>query len=624
MNHHGLFAPKGAARAIAALAVFSVILSIASAGGQPALAAHPNGQADASHRIGLDPPPARGAGLWFSDAAGETGLVHAHSSLPGVTMMSRITAAGGAVGDFNNDGFHDFFVLGGGVNADQMFINNGDGTFADAAPGWGLDRRHHAYGASAADFDSDGDTDLFITSYGEVDQNPETGRFLLLRNDMVDGQRTFTDIAQGSGVATLYGDLLDGTGSGWGDYDLDGDLDLMVCSYQRTTPGNRLFRNDGASGDAWSFTDVTEAAGLARTSMQGFLPRFVDLDRDRHPELILVADTGSSRVFFNNADGTFRDETDRSRGIEKMNGMGVDVGDVNNDGMLDYYVTNIDYGGGGNALLVQNHDGSFDDIAYQAGVNEGYWGWGALMLDLDHDGDVDIAETNGGFGPFAGKPSVIFLNDGDGASFTESAQSLGFLHNGQGRGLVRIDLENDGDQDLIILCNNQPMSVHRNNLIGSDHATPADAGWLRIVLDTDARSGLAPDGIGSMVRVRSQTSQGLLERVAAVDNASNHCTTSAPEAHFGLGVETRADHVRIEWADGSHTTVSGVDANQILTVRAPFHPADFDGSGAVDVLDAGAYVDAFLGGDLNADIDADWDLDFFDVAAFIGVLRSGL
>lgn len=563
-------------------------------------------------------------GLSFSPASTETGIVHTHNSLPGVTLQSRITAAGGAVADFNNDGYDDFFVLGGGIGIDALFINNGDGTFTNQAPSWGLDRRHHAYGASAADFDGDGDTDLFITSYGPVEHPPETGRFLLLRNDLIGGQRVFTDIAPESGVGTLNGDLLDGTGSGWGDYDLDGDLDLFVCGYERTEESNRLFRNDGPNGDAWSFTDVTEQAGVARTNTQGFLPRLVDLNADRYPEIVLVADTGSSRVFVNNRDGTFRDETERSRGIERMNGMGFDVADVNHDGLFDYYVTNIDYGFGGNALLVQNPDGSFDDIGQQAGADEGYWGWGALMLDLDHDGDTDIAATNGGFGPFSGKPSVIFLNDGDGTSYTEAALDLGFLHTGQGRGLVRIDFENDGDHDLIIICNNQPVSVHRNNLIGPDRHTPPDAGWLRVLLDTDARSDLAPDGTGAVVRVRSAQITGTGERIASVDNGSNHCTTSRAQAHFGLGTLSRVDHLRVEWPDGTHTTISDVNANQIITVAAPFHPADFDNSGHVDALDASAYIDAFLSGDLNADTDADWDLDFFDVAAFVGVLRTGL
>ncbi|MEM9372828.1 MAG: CRTAC1 family protein [Planctomycetota bacterium] len=569
--------------------------------------------------------PRNTTGLFFTHAAEATGLLHTHGPVPQTGMLAGTTAAGGAVADFDGDGYQDVFVLGGGLNADALFINNGDGTFTERADVWGADRWHHSYGASAADFDGDGDTDLFITSYGSSETGPAAGRLLLLRNDLVDGRRVFTDIAQASGVATLLGDLIDGTGSGWGDYDLDGDLDLFVCAYERTVAGNRLFRNDGpGEAGSWSFTDVTDQAGLARTHTQGFLPRFVDLDMDRHPELVLVADTGSSRVFYNNKDGTFRDETDRSRGIEQMNAMGIDIADVNQDGRFDYYVTNIDYGFRVNILMVQNPDGSFDDTGEQSGVDNGYWGWGALMLDLDNDGDIDIAETNGGYAQFSGKPSLIFLNDGDGNTFTESSEALGFAHNGQGRGLVRIDIENDGDLDLLIICNNQPLSVHRNELIGPDRATPPDAGWLRVLLDTDQRAGLAPDGTGAIVRIRSASFGGTGERIASVDNGSNHCTTSPAEAHFGLGAIDRIDHVRVEWADGTHTTLGGVDANQILTIAAPFHPADFDGSGSIDALDASAYVDAFLLGDLNADIDADWDLDFFDVAAFVGVLRSGL
>ncbi len=572
----------------------------------------------AGHRV-------EGVGLSFSNAAADTGIVHAHDSFPGLGLRATLQAAGGAVADFDEDGFQDLFVLGGGINPDALFINNGDGTFTNAAGAWGVDRRHHAFGASAADFDGDGDTDLFVTSYGPLEAEPSPGRFLLLRNDLIDGQRVFTDIAQASGVATLAGDLLDGMGSGWGDYDLDGDLDLMVCSYERLTVGNRLFRNDGPGSDgAWRFTDVTEEAGVAVTRVQGFLPRMVDLDGDRYPEIVLIGDTGSSRVFANNGDGTFRDETHRSRGIERMNAMGIDVADIDNDGLFDYYVTNIGLHFGGNALMMQNPDGSFDDLASQAGVQEGYWGWGTLTIDLDHDGDIDIVETNGGYGPFAGRPSVIFINDGTGTRFTESAQSLGFVHTGQGRGLVRIDLENDGDQDLVIICNNQPVSVHRNDLIGPDRDTPPDAGWLRVLLDTDQRPGLAPDGTGAVVRIRSSEIPGTGERIVSVNNGSNHCTTSPPEAHFGLGTLTRVDHLRVGWADGTHTTLAGVDANAIITVRAPFHPADFDGSGSVDALDASAYVDAFLSGDLNADTDADWDLDFFDIAAFVGVLRTGL
>lgn len=563
------------------------------------------------------------AGLRFEDAAVPTGLVHTHGTTPSLLLLAASHAAGGAAGDFNGDGLHDLFVLGGGAHLDRMFVANPDGTFTDMTAAWGLDRLHHAYGASAADFDSDGDLDLFITSYGPSNGLPQIRRHLLLRNDGQPGsdQRTFVNIADSAGLNSFQTAIIDGTGSGWGDYDLDGDLDLFVCAYRNQHAGNRLYRNDGPDNQGvWRFTDVTVQAGLSYTATQGFLPRFADMNGDRYPELLLIADTGSSKYFVNNTNGTFTLRNDLAGGLGTANAMGVDVGDVNNDGLFDWYVTNISYDGIGNVLLVQNPDGSFTDRATDTGVWQGYWGWGTLINDFDHDGHLDIAETNGGVGQFAGRPSLLYLNDGDGVSFRERGADLGFVHNGQGRGLLRMDIDHDGDLDLVVICNNQPMGVFRNTLIGPDRTTPPGANWLRVVLDTSARPTLAPEGIGSVVR----TVTSLGPRRTQVDNASNHCTTSPAEAHLGLGADTTLAWVRVEWADGTHTTVSSVNANQVLRVTAPAHPADFDGSGAVDASDAAAFVQAFLAGDLNADIDANFTLDFFDVARFVDLLRDGM
>lgn len=559
----------------------------------------------------------------FEEASVTTGLVHSHQNMDHLVVLARNNAAGGAAGDFNNDGLHDLFVLGGGAQPDRMFINDGNGSFTDMAPAWGLDRRHHSFGASGADFDADGDLDLYITSYGPAAGPAMAGKHLLLRNDAAPGSsdRQFVDIGVSAGVHLLQPGLVDGTGSGWGDYDLDGDLDLYVCSYRHQVFGNRLFRNDGPDAQGvWRFTDTTQGAGVLVTGVQGFLPRFADMNGDRYPELILIGDTGSTRYFVNDGDGSFTDRTDATPDVSGANAMGLDIGDVNEDGLADWYVTNIAYPGNGNMLLIQDPDGSFDDHAQAAGVQNGYWGWGTLLIDLDHDTDIDIAETNGSIGTWSNRPSVVFLNDGDGTAFTESAASVGLVHAGQGRGLIRLDLENDGDADLVILCNNQPMAVFRNALIGPDGVIPADAHWLRVVLDTRDRPALPPNGIGSVVRVLTDSG----ERVAWVDNASNHCTTSPAEAHFGLGTQPEVRGLRVEWADGSFTSLGAVAADRVLTITAPAHPADFDGSGVVDAQDAAAFVGAFLAGNLSADTDGDWDLDFFDAAAFLVSLGDGM
>ena len=565
--------------------------------------------------------PTGGADPLFVDAAASTGLVHTHTTTPGFLMLAASHAAGGAAADFNGDGLHDLYLLGGGVHADALFINNGDGTFTDVAPQWGLDRRHHAYGVSAADFDGDGDLDLFISSYGPSDGLPQRGRFLLLRNDGASGSndRQFVNVADEAGLNNFTSFYVDGTGSGWGDYNLDGRLDLMVCGYRGQHAGNRLYRNEGPDQDGvWRFTDVTEEAGLLETRVHGFFPRFVDLTGDKYPELLLIADTGTSRFLVNNGDGTFTRRNDLTPRLGTANAMGVDLGDINNDGLLDFYVTNITQLNVGNLMMVQNPDGSFTDRAAQLGVLEGYWGWGTIIADFDHDGHADIAETNGGLGQYTNSPSLLYMNDGDGVSFTDRALAEGFVHYGQGRGLIRMDIDNDGDLDMVIICNNQPAAVFRNTLIGPDGVTPPDANWLRVVLDTRDRPSLAPEGIGSMVRVVS--AQGL--RVAPVDNASNHCTTSPAEAHFGLGPDAWIDAVRVEWADGTHTTLTGVEPNRVLRVSAPVHPADFDGSGSVDALDVAAFIQAFQGADLNADLDGNWRLDFFDVARFVDMYRD--
>ena len=140
---------------------------------------------------------------------------------------------GGVVGDFNNDGYHDIFMLTGGGAPDQFYINNTDGTFTEQATQWGVDRAQHSFGASAADFNNDGYLDIFITSYGDGSFVPAAGEMTLYKNNGpdTDGNWSFDDVAIEANVNRLFGTTHDGLGSGWCDFDLDGDLDLMVCGY---------------------------------------------------------------------------------------------------------------------------------------------------------------------------------------------------------------------------------------------------------------------------------------------------------------------------------------------------------------------------------------------------------
>lgn len=555
--------------------------------------------------------------LSFIESTTSAGL---DGAIRSVAAGSRYSAmhGGGVVGDFNNDGYHDIYVLAGGGTSDYLYINNTDGTFSEQAADWGIAFAQHTFGASAADFNNDGYLDIFVTSYGDAAFAPAAGKMLLLKNNGPDqdGNWSFSDVAVECGVNRLFGPTRDGLGSGWSDYDLDGDLDLMVSGYNELRACNRLFRNDGPDQDGqYVFTDVTADAGLERTGVPGFTPQFVDMDGDRYPELILIADTGTSRYYHNDGDGTFTDMTETVRGINTANAMGIDIGDINDDGLLDMYISSITYtttGGPGNVLLIQNPDGSYDNTARDNGTYNGHWGWGVLMQDFDHDRDLDLAETNGFLGAYGSDPAVLFENLGDGNTFTEVAQQAGFMHNGQGRGMCRIDIENDGDLDIVIFENVGQLRLYENLLIDGDQ-TPPDRNWVRINLDTRARDTLAPQGLGAMVRVITDEQT----RMLPIHCGTNHACSSPIETHAGLDSTATINAIQVEWSDGSFTTLGNVEANQILTISAPATPADYQPDGVTDINDVFAFLSLFNANDLAADHNGDLRINFFDVAGFI-------
>lgn len=572
-------------------------------------------------RTQLDSTRSLETDIAFTEITDQAGLGGAIRSIaPG----GRYTPmhGGGVVGDFNNDGYHDIFVLAGGGVADYLYINNADSTFSDQAALWGVDRTHHSFGASAADFNNDGYLDIFVTSYGDATFAPASGKMILYKNNGPDsnGNWSFSDVAVECGVNRLYDQTRDGTGSGWGDYDLDGDLDLLVSGYNESRPCNRLFRNNGPESN-FTFTDVTIEAGIEFTDMPGFIPHMVDMNNDRYPEILMVSDTGRSRYFVNNADGTFSDMTSSVRGIATASAMGVDVGDINNDGLLDMYISSINFtntNGPGNVLLIQNPDGSYDNTARDNGTHAGYWGWGVLMNDFDHDRDLDLAETNGYFGAYSSNPAVIFENLGDGNTFQEVAQQSGFDHNGEGRGLARIDIENDGDLDIVVFENVGKLRLYENKLI--DTSTPNDRNWVRVLLDTSTNPSFVADGIGSMVSIITQEQIQIRPMTASV----NHASSSPIEVHAGLGAYEQIDAVQVRWPDGSFTTLDSVPANQTLNIIAPATPVDYIADGQTDINDIFAFIDLFMNSSLRADHNGDLQLDFFDISAFIQDYRDAI
>ena len=558
--------------------------------------------------------------LIFEQRAQQAGLgdaIYTTSHALNVTQFG----AGGCAADFNNDGYHDFLQLGGAAPS-HLYINNKDGTFTDQADAWGVSEGpFHAFGASAADFNNDGFIDIFITSYGPADEAPRNNEFKLLRNNGPDefGNWSFTDIATEAGVHTVLAgtNRKEGTGSAWGDIDLDGDLDLFVCAYAHNLPGNRLFRNDGENEHGITvFTDITIQSFLFQYGLHGFLPAFQDLNGDLYPDLFLVGDVGTTRIFYNDGDNTFTDASSRFEGRASANGMGIDIADLNEDGRLDIYETSINWDfldGPGNLCLIQDENGFWKNQARSNGTYAAHWSWGAIIADLDHDTDKDIIVNNGYSYGYAADPICLFLaDDSTATSYTESATVCDIDYAGQGRGILRIDTENDGDLDIIIFNWNQPLLYYENKLI-DNHTTPKGAHWSRILLDTSKRETLAPNGIGSMVTVI--TPQRSL--IYPLRNSSSHCTTSPDEIHAGLGSDESITAIQVLWADGSTTTYTDPAINAVLTLSAPVHPADFNRDDLVDTDDLFAFIMALKHRSIAADHNGDLSTDYFDVAAFL-------
>lgn len=548
-----------------------------------------------------------GQTLSFSNRTDEAGLASDHWQ-DGLGPPIAIMSSGGAAADFNNDGWQDLFILSGAGFPDRLFINDGDGTFTDRADEWGVAMRHYGVGIAVGDYNGDGWIDIFITSAGpkNKDDIASAGMHILYRNN---GDGSFTNVAEEMGVSTTATDDYNGWGAAWGDYDLDGDLDLAVAGWKDTAqPANVLFRNDGVDG----FVDVTEQVCMdgggepfdfADPPVRGFSPRFADMNGDRYPELLWVSDFLTSKYFINNTDGTFTEFTSQAGVGLDGNGMGTSVGDLDNDLDLDWYVSSIfgtprgDVPGTGNMLYMNEGDHVYTEISEAAGCKDGGWGWGTTIIDFDQNGWLDILETNGWFNQpeWMNEQSYLWLNNGLDANgrptFDEVALDVGIEHFLAGKGLVNFDSDNDGDQDVVIFASLSETMYFRNELAGPN------IHWLRVLLDTNASPAVAPNGYGAVVK--ATTADSTLMR--AITGGSNFISQSELSAHFGFGAQSEIERLVVEWPNGRVTRLTGVAIDQTLTIR--YCPADMSsdvrgqGDGVIEPRDFFYFLDQFVARD---------------------------
>ena len=528
------------------------------------------------------PEPKPGTEMSFADVTSESGIAYevtfSFGDMPEGEPVPAIPTSGAAAGDYDNDGDIDLFIVWGDKGPNRLYRNDGNLKFTDVAEDAGVaflgpdGSTSFQVGPVFADVDGDGDLDLFLRGLSV--------RSLLLRNNN-DG--TFSDITDDTGLlfSRPYG-----MSTAFGDYDLDGDLDLVTTHWaspqDRNNPGDteHMWRNDTEGEDIF-FTSVSELAEIAPSIAQlkdpngleygadrTFTPTFARINDDLFPDLLMVADFNQTQYFTNNGDGTFVNTTDVDVLIDG-NGMGSAVGDYDNDGDLDWFVTSILYPSNEKPLkaslshygnrLYQNHQGMFVDVTDEAGIIDGGWGWGACFIDFENDGDLDIYHTNGWqksilppddfpfFEGYRTDHSRAFVNRGD-RSFVEQAEDLGLLDTEMGRGVVCADFDNDGDTDILLLAD-RPI-LWRNNESGNEYLK------VRLI-------GRTPNTEASGARI-SLTSENT-SQIREISIGSNFLSQNPAVQLFGLGSDTNAD-LNVSWPDGSETIMIDVSSGQTLEI----------------------------------------------------------
>jgi hypothetical protein len=528
------------------------------------------------------------SGWRFTDVTASAGIHAVHGYAGGAQVdQARLTAAGVAAGDYDDDGWIDLYFVSGDHSGNQLLRNLGNGRFENRseAAGVGL-RGQSGAGPIFADIDGDDRLDLLVLGV--------RAPFVTLFRNRGDGR--FEDVTSRSHLPLDR----DSYSAAFGDYDGDGDLDLFVthwATFGAAGTTQHLWRNDGD----WQFTDVSLTSDISRAFFDpdeivfqdfSFTPTFADLDSDGWPDLVVAGDFGTSKLFRNRRDGTFENIT--SAVISDENGMGSAVGDYDNDGDLDWFVSSVwdpngkaeaFWGISGNRLYRNRGDGRFDDATDLAGVREGYWGWASTFADLNNDGHLDLFHVNG-WGPlqdaaaaeFHFDPSRCFIGRGDG-SFAEMATELGLDDHGQGRGVVAFDYDRDGDIDLFIANNQQPALLLRN-----------DGGNRRSYLDVALRGSPSNrEAIGARIYVTA----GGITQMRELRAGNNFVSQDPVEAHFGLAKAHVVEEIRVIWPNGTipPLVLRQVPANQRLVLHQALCAGDCNADGRVTVEEIEALIE---------------------------------
>jgi len=457
----------------------------------------------------------------FTDVADSLSITH--------TYTGPFLGGGVSFYDFDGDGMEDLTLSTGSGELIHVYENGGL-SFTNIASQMNCTDLFQSKTILWADYDNDGDKDLFVANYGGSDK--------LYRNE---GGMNFVDVTAAVGI-------LEGAWASmaacWADYNNDGFLDLYVTTYSdELTFGsipNLLYKNQGTG----SFTEVGRTAGVADSLSHPLAVTFLDYDDDGWQDIYIANDKYEGNVLFhNNGDGSFSDVSDGSGADVQLDAMGIAVGDYDDDGDLDMYVSNSPLG---NVLLRNNGDGTFSDVTIVSGVGVYRGCWGVNFFDFDNDMDLDLYVSASNGPPAA--YNVLFENNG--GIFTATSGNGLDAETSESYGNAIGDFNNDGYCDIAVL--NATAFTLWENSGGNNH-------WIKLKLEGTVSNR---DALGALIEIYVGGSRLIRHTRCGISYLSQNTSIE----NIGVGSANVVDSVTVKWPSGVVDRVSGLAVNQTYYV----------------------------------------------------------
>ncbi|MFL2613073.1 MAG: CRTAC1 family protein [Flavobacteriaceae bacterium] len=504
-------------------------------------------------------------GQGFTDITENAGINHFFEVYEGMF------GGGVAVLDFNNDGFEDLYLTGG-MQEDQLLENQKDGTFKNVFHKANLEAAlgFVTQGVATADFNRDGWLDLFITTIttkGQKKSIPRARNILFLNQ----GDGTFKDQSSAFGIGRAESFS---TGISIGDFNLDGYPDVYVGNYFTDYDGglkeisDATIVNAGRTAKGYLYENrkgkkLVEVSKKYNLDHRGFSfgGIFTDFDNDHDLDLIVNNDFGykaKPNYLLENLypEKKFRYVEDKYKMDLRINAMGGATADINADGFLDYFITNIRF----NRFMIQNPvDNIFVDMAETLGTQFFTISWGANFNDFDHDGDIDLFVSNGDLNPNC-VPMYNFFFENQGSFYEEHSSKFGLKDYGVGRGSAIFDLENDGDMDILVVSQEPIRPYGPPSITRLYKNEMASGNYLKVKLKGNAST---PSAFGSRLKLFADS---LFINHEIDGGNTSHLSHNSRIGHFGLGYRAKVDSLQVQWPGGKTQILYDIPVNQTIQI----------------------------------------------------------